>query len=69
MHIHIALTLLNGTHLHLQEYLEDYAAPDTKTIGENLIIHEMENVSNPKVKEIAKNNLENIKNGKRDFRF
>jgi 2-iminoacetate synthase len=53
----------------LQEYLEDYAAPDTKTIGENLIIHEMENVSNPKVKEIAKNNLENIKNGKRDFRF
>ena len=53
----------------LQEYLEDYAAPDTKTIGEDLIIREMENVSNPKVKEIAKNNLENIKNGKRDFRF
>lgn len=53
----------------LQEYLEDYAAPETKTVGEALIKREIENVTNPKVKEIAIKNLEEIKNGKRDFRF
>lgn len=53
----------------LQEYLEDYAAPVTKEVGEKLILKEIENVTNPKVKDIALNNLENIKNGHRDFRF
>lgn len=53
----------------IQEYLEDYAAPETKAVGEALIKREIENVTNPKVKEIAMKNLEEIKNGKRDFRF
>ncbi len=53
----------------LQEYLEDYAAPETKKVGEALIKREIENVTNPKVKEIALKNLEAIKNGQRDFRF
>lgn len=53
----------------LQEYLEDYAAPETKAIGDALIKREIENVTNPKVKDIAIKNLEEIKNGKRDFRF
>ena len=53
----------------LQEYLEDYAHPDTKEVGEALIKREIENVTNPKVKEIAIANLDAIKNGKRDFRF
>lgn len=53
----------------LQEYLEDYAAPETKVVGEKLILKEIENITNPKVKDIALNNLENIKNGHRDFRF
>lgn len=53
----------------LQEYLEDYAAPETKEVGEKLILKEIENVTNPKVKDIALNNLNNIKNGQRDFRF
>ena len=53
----------------LQEYLEDYAAPETEAVGEALIKREIENVTNPKVKEIAMKNLEEIKNGKRDFRF
>ncbi len=53
----------------LQEYLEDYATPETKAVGEKLIHKEIENVTNPKVKDIALNNLENIKNGHRDFRF
>lgn len=53
----------------LQEYLEDYAAPATKQAGEQIILRELENVSNPRVKEIALKNLDNIKNGQRDFRF
>ncbi|MBE7051762.1 MAG: [FeFe] hydrogenase H-cluster radical SAM maturase HydG, partial [Ruminococcaceae bacterium] len=53
----------------LKEYLMDYASEDTRRIGEKLIADEMENIPNEKVKEIAKNNLINIENGKRDFRF
>ena len=53
----------------LKEYLEDYASEDTKEIGDKLIIKEFENIPNEKVKEIVVKNLENIKNGQRDFRF
>lgn len=53
----------------LQEYLEDYAAPETKEIGEKLILKDLETIPNEKVKKIVIENLENIKNGKRDFRF
>ena len=53
----------------LMEYLEDYATEETKKIGYPLIEKEIENVSSEKVKAIAKNNLDAIKNGKRDFRF
>lgn len=53
----------------LKEYLEDYAADDTKKIGEQLILKETENIPNEKVKGIVLDNLEKIKNGSRDFRF
>lgn len=53
----------------LKEYLEDYASEDTKEIGDKLIIKELTNIPNEKVKEIVVKNLENIKNGQRDFRF
>lgn len=53
----------------LKEYLEDYASEETKSVGEQLILKEIEHVDNEKTKEILKKNLENIKNGKRDFRF
>ena len=53
----------------LKEYLEDYAQPGTKKIGESLIANELEKIPNPKVKETAKNYIENIHEGKRDFRF
>ncbi len=53
----------------LKEYLEDYASEDTKEIGDKLIIKELENIPNEKVKEIVVKNLENIKDGQRDFRF
>ena len=53
----------------LKEYLMDYASPETRRIGEELIQRELEKVTNPKVKEIARKNLADIENGSRDFRF
>lgn len=53
----------------LKEYLTDYASPGTKAIGEALIKAEIEKVPNETVKARAMQNLEEIKNGKRDFRF
>ena len=53
----------------LKEYLMDYASPETREIGEKLIEKELENVKSDKVREICRRNLEEIENGKRDFRF
>lgn len=53
----------------LKEYLEDYAEPDTKKIGEELIAKEIQNVPNEKIRERAIQYLEELKDGKRDFRF
>jgi 2-iminoacetate synthase len=53
----------------LQEYLLDYASPETRKLGEALIKAEIEKVPNEKIKAKAMQNLEDIKGGKRDFRF
>lgn len=53
----------------LKEYLQDYASPDTRAVGEALIAREIENIPNPKVKAIARDNLDKIAQGSRDFRF
>lgn len=53
----------------LQEYLEDYAKPETKKVGEILIGKEIDNVPNEKTRGILKQNLQKIKQGERDFRF
>lgn len=53
----------------LKEFLVDYATEETKKIGEEFIKNELEKVQNEKVKEILKNNLKEIEQGKRDFRF
>lgn len=53
----------------LKEYLEDYASPDTREKGIRLIREEMNHIPNPKIKEIAFRNLQEIEHGKRDFRF
>ena len=53
----------------LQEYLQDYASPQTITLGEAMIKKELNNIPNPKAQETAKRFLEAIKQGKRDFRF
>ncbi len=53
----------------LKEYLEDYATPDTKTIGEALIQKELDVITNPTVRTKCEKYIENIHNGQRDFRF
>ena len=54
----------------LAEYLVDYASEDTKKKGFALIDRELEKIPNEKVRETAKQNVEDIKNSnRRDFRF
>ena len=67
------MQILNCCHpnalMTLKEYLEDYASPETKEIGMQLIEKELENIPNPKVKKTATEYIHNIAEGKRDFRF
>ena len=54
----------------LTEYLVDYASEETKKVGFELIDRELEKIHGEKVKAIAKQNIEDIKNSnRRDFRF
>lgn len=53
----------------LKEYLMDYASEETRILGERMIAKELEKVTNPRVKERAAQNLLDINEGKRDFRF
>ncbi len=53
----------------LKEYLMDYAAPETRRIGEELIARQMEDIPHDKVRGIVKERLDMIANGERDFRF
>lgn len=53
----------------LKEYLEDYASPETKELGNALITRELDNISNAGIREITLRNLKSIEQGQRDFRF
>lgn len=53
----------------LNEYLEDYASPNTKKNGKSLIAKEVEKISNEKVNATLKEHLIEIEKGQRDFRF
>ncbi len=54
----------------LTEYLVDYASEETKKVGFELIDKELAKVKSDKVREIARQNIEDIKNSnRRDFRF
>ena len=55
--------------LTLQEYLQDYASPETRKVGEAMIDREIQNVPDPKRREKALEYLDKIRNGERDFRF
>lgn len=53
----------------LKEYLVDYASPETRKIGEELIKKEIGSIPKEKVQKIVEDNLEKIEHGSRDFRF
>ena len=53
----------------LKEYLIDYASPDTLAKGEKVIQEELKKIPRDRTREIAEENLKEIENGKRDFRF
>jgi 2-iminoacetate synthase len=53
----------------LKEYIEDYASPETKELGDALIEKEIGNIPREKVRNIVTRNLGKIKEGSRDFRL
>ncbi len=54
----------------LSEYLEDYASPETKKAGYEMVTDELKRIPSDKVQKIAQQNIEEIKNlNRRDFRF
>ena len=54
----------------LAEYLTDYASPETKAIGFELIERELEKIPKEKVRNIARQNITDIRaSNRRDFRF
>lgn len=53
----------------LNEYLDDYACEDTRKMGKDMLLSELEKIPNQKVKRIAEDHLTAMSAGQRDFRF
>lgn len=53
----------------LREYLDDYASQETKEIGMKVIEQQLGQISNYNVRRIAREHIEAIDAGQRDFRF
>ena len=53
----------------LQEYLQDYASAKTKALGTTMIENQIQHIPNPTIRKRAIENLKQIVNGERDFRF
>ena len=54
----------------LAEYLVDYASPETREIGWDMIKEELEKIPKEKVRQIAEDNIKAIReSNRRDFRF
>ena len=53
----------------LKEYLLDYASDCTKNIGENLLMKEINKITNKEEKQVVLKNLELISKGTRDLKF
>lgn len=68
-----SMQILNCCHpnalMTLKEYLEDYASPETKQIGLELIERELVRIPNEKVRQITADHIHDIAEGQRDFRF
>lgn len=55
--------------LTLKEYLEDYASPETREIGNKLIAKEVQTLEDEKIKKIVEEDLVKIESGVRDLKF
>ncbi len=55
--------------LTLKEYLMDYASPETRAVGEKMIAEQIPTIPNDKARAVCAEHIEDIANGKRDFRF
>ncbi|MEG6615478.1 [FeFe] hydrogenase H-cluster radical SAM maturase HydG [Peptococcaceae bacterium 1198_IL3148] len=55
--------------LTFKEYLEDYATPELKAIGEETIKNHLEQITSPRIRELTEQRLKQIENGERDFYF
>ena len=54
----------------LAEYLEDYASPETKRMGYEMIETELQKIPSDNARRIAARNIQDIRNSnRRDFRF
>ena len=54
----------------LAEYLEDYASPETKRMGYEMIERELQTIPSDNARRIATRNIQDIRNSnRRDFRF
>lgn len=53
----------------LQEYLDDYASETTRSYAPNLMDSELRYIPSVRIRERTMANIEEIKKGKRDFRF
>lgn len=53
----------------LQEYIEDYASPIVRELGEKMIARELPLIPSDKVRGLTQEHLRKIGEGKRDFRF
>ena len=60
--------LLNAL-MTLKEYLMDYAAAETKEVGEKLIAQQLCQIPRERTRQIVEERLERIATGERDFRF
>jgi len=52
-----------------QEFLEDYASPETRAVGAQTIANHIDRIPNEKAREVTKQRLERIKQGERDLYF
>lgn len=55
--------------LTFKEYLEDYASPETKEVGEQAIRRHLEDIGKDRIREITQERLKLIEQGQRDLYF
>lgn len=55
--------------LTFKEYLLDYAAGETRRVGEATLAHHLEEISDPSLKEMTRERMQKIEDGKRDLYF